>query len=153
MLILYWSVGFEAQKESSVLKRHISLDYELINVQEARLLPNRKLWYTMKSLNMTKTSKKEIPNITPAPGYILAIPYVNEDEVFKSVKETDGQDVKSIVLAISSGVIDAEGVLRTAPCRVGDIVISAYSNKEFEIAFTKYRFLHFTEIHGIYGSK
>lgn len=87
-------------------------------------------------------------NIKPSPGYILTQPYI-EDKVFKSAKEQDGMDVLSEVLSVGDEVVDSNGVLRQAPCKVGDIVYSAYSLKEFEKDFSKYRFLHFSELHGI----
>lgn len=94
---------------------------------------------------MVKTTSK----IKPFPGYILATPYINEDEVFKSVKETDGMDQKSVVIAIGDDVLDDNGNTRTTQARLKDIIVHAYSNKEFEIEFTKYRWVHFSEIHGV----
>ena len=92
-------------------------------------------------------------NITPAPGYLLAIPHINKTSTFKPVKETDGLDQLSEVLEVGDSIIDSEGIERKSFAKKGDIILHAYSNKEFEIDFTKYRFVHFTEIHGTYGSK
>lgn len=86
--------------------------------------------------------------IAPSSGYILTKPHV-EDKVFKSVKETDGQDQLSEVIAIGASIRDTNGDWHASPAPVGAIIYHAYSNKEFERDFTKYRFVHFTEIHGI----
>lgn len=86
--------------------------------------------------------------IQPSPGYIFAIPYIQKGP-FKSVREVEGLDQFSEVLAVGAHVMDDNGNMRTAPCKVGDIIIHAYSNKEFEIAFNKHRMVHFTEVHGV----
>lgn len=87
--------------------------------------------------------------IKPEKGYLLAIPFV-EDATFKSVKESDGVDQKSKVLVVGDSVMDDKGNMRSTTAKTGDIILHAYSNKEFEINFTKYRFVHFTEVHGIW---
>lgn len=87
--------------------------------------------------------------IKPEKGYLLAIRFV-EDSTFKSTKETDGIDQKSKVLVVGEDVMDNNGNMRTTMAKEGDIILHAYSNKEFEINFTKYRFVHFSEVHGIW---
>jgi len=101
---------------------------------------------------MSRTVSSETPDITPHPGYILCKPYVETDKPFGSVKEQDGLDQRSEILAIGQDVLDSYGVFRKPYCKVGDVILHAYSNKEFEVDFTKYRFVHFTEIHGIYAT-
>lgn len=91
---------------------------------------------------------KSAPLIKPSPGYFLATRYI-EKKVFESVKETDGQDQLSEILAVGDDVVDSNGITREAPAKVGDIVYHAYSLKEFERDFTKFRYIHFSEIHGI----
>lgn len=98
------------------------------------------------------TKNTSTTSIKPTPGYLLATPYVGSGP-WSSVKESAGEDVKSEVVAVGPSVIDSEGIERRAPCNVGDVVISTDSNKTFEDNFTKYRFIHFTEVHGIYEPK
>jgi len=85
---------------------------------------------------------------TPLPGYLIAEPFV-EAGVFKPAKEQDGLDQTSKVLKISSGVIDNHNNLRSCPVQEGQVIHHAYSNKEVEINFKKYRYIHFSECHGI----
>ena len=87
--------------------------------------------------------------IIPASGYLLAKPYIEKDSVFLPAKATDGLDQTSEILAVGESVIDSNGIERKAPCKVGDIVHHAYSNKEVEIKFDKFRYIHFTEVHGV----
>ena len=91
-------------------------------------------------------------NINPTAGYLLAKPYIFKS-TFQSVKETDGLDQKSVILEVGDEVEDNNGIARKSPCKKGDVVIHAYSNKEFEVEFTKYRFIHFSEVHGILNIK
>lgn len=93
-------------------------------------------------------------NIKPSPGYLLAIRYIPKTtgivSLHQSAKETDGQDQKSTVLAVGESVDDNNGVTRFSPCKKGDIIIHAASMSEFEIGTDKYRFVHFTQVHGIW---
>lgn len=99
---------------------------------------------------MTKPTKKKLPNIKPTPGYLLCKIYLFEDTPFKTGREAAGEDKMSEVLEVGENVKDAQGILRTAPCKKGDIILSADSNKTFTIGFDAYRFIHFSEVHGIY---
>lgn len=101
---------------------------------------------------MSRTDSSNSPAITPHPGYILCKPYIEKDKTFIAAKEQDGLDQRSEILAIGQDVLDSYGVLRKPYCKVGDVILNAYSNKEFELDFTKYRFVHFSEIHGIYAT-
>lgn len=96
---------------------------------------------------MTKAPKT--PLIEPSAGYILCQPYLPKNTTFVSGRESSGEDQKSEVLVVGNDVIDNEGNLRASPCQKGDIIIHAQTNKEFELSFTKYRFVHFSEVHGI----
>lgn len=90
--------------------------------------------------------------IKPQPGYILTKPYVQKQKVFKSAKETIGEDQMSEVLEVGDSVQDEKGNLRTTSVKKGDIILHAYSNKTLEVDFEEYRFVHFTEVHATYES-
>ena len=47
--------------------------------------------------------------IKPQPGYILTKPYVQKQKVFKSAKETIGEDQMSEVLEVGDSVQDEKG--------------------------------------------
>lgn len=87
--------------------------------------------------------------LTPAPGYILCQAYTDKDATFTPQKEEQGADQKSIVLAVGPDITDQGGILRTAPCKVGDIILHASTNKDFDHNFVAYRFAHFVEVHGV----
>lgn len=89
------------------------------------------------------------PPIIPHPGYILTQPYIPADKPFMGVREEAGQDQKSLVLKVGSPVIDSNNITRSAGVSMGDIIIHAQTNKDFELDFTLYRFVHFTEVHGV----
>lgn len=88
---------------------------------------------------------------TANPGFILTTPYEQKDKPFKSERERPGEAILSKVLIVGDAVIDDQGTVRQAPCKVGDIIIHAYNNKDFEINFTKYRYVHITEVYGNYN--
>jgi len=90
--------------------------------------------------------------ITPQPGYILTKPFIIK-KTFKSPKENIGEDQLSEVIEVGSSVKDDKGELRTTNVKKGDKIYHSYSNKTLEIDFQDYRFVHFTEVHGIYESK
>lgn len=87
---------------------------------------------------------------TANPGYLLVTRYQQKDKPFKSDREIPGEAILSEVLVVGDSVIDDQGTLREPPCKVGDIIVHAYNNKDFEINFTQYRFCHFTEVYGNY---
>ena len=89
-------------------------------------------------------------HIKPAPGYLLCEPYIEKDKPFVSAKEITGEDRKYIVLEVGDSITDSEGIERTSPCKQGDTIIGVDSNKTFEIDFTRYYFLHYTEVHGVW---
>lgn len=94
--------------------------------------------------------KTKTPDIIPTPGYILCQPYLPKNVTFVSGKEASGEDHKYEVLAVGESITDSEGILRKAPCKVGDIIIGIDSNSVVEVEFMKYIFLHFTQVHGIW---
>lgn len=94
------------------------------------------------------TDKKTPQQISPTPGYILTEPFIDETSKFPS-REPQGEDQKSHVIAVGDNITDSEGVLRVPPCKVGDIIIHANSNKTFTINYDEFRFVHFVEVHGI----
>ncbi len=96
--------------------------------------------------SVSSTPKK--PSLTANPGYILTSPYIKKDAVFKSDRTAAGEAIVSKVLVVGDSVIDDQGIERKAPCKVGDVIVHAYNNKDFEMDFTKYRFVHFVEIYG-----
>lgn len=103
---------------------------------------------------MKKTVQLE-HSILPSAGYVLTRNYIpKEKSVFVPIKETDGFDQKSEVIAVGDKVTDSNGVDRFPPCKVEDIIIHAASMSEFEIDMDKYRFVHFTQVHGVWeGAK
>ena len=89
-------------------------------------------------------------NILPHKGYILCKRFVQPQSIYKSLGESVGEDQKSEVIAVGEDILDSNNILRTPDCKVGDIIIHADSNKTFEIDHEMYRFVHFSEIHGIW---
>lgn len=94
-----------------------------------------------------------IQSIKPLDGYVLCVPYTSEGSPFKPVKEQDGLDQLSEVIAVSEQVLDQNNVIRKCPVKIGDIIHHAYSNSEFEIDFTKYRYVFYSQIHGVMDAK
>ncbi len=90
------------------------------------------------------------PNIQPAPGYLLTKPYIKEDKIFKSAKETEGEDQLSTIIAVGEDVLDDNGNVRTSPAKVGQIIIHTINNSPIEIEGELYRFVHFVQTHGVY---
>ncbi len=90
---------------------------------------------------------KQTYHITPTAGYILTTPY-EPDTTFESVRVRPGEALISEILAIGDSVMDDRGNIRTTPYKVGDIIVHAFNNKDFELGFTKYRYCHFTEVYG-----
>lgn len=88
--------------------------------------------------------------ITPIPGWILAIPYIIPDSIFSSVKEVSGESMKSEVIAIGEDLTDDNNILRKPNCKLGDIIIHKYLSEDFNIGTTKYRFVHFSDMRGIW---
>lgn len=93
---------------------------------------------------------KNTPLVKPHPGYLFVKPYIETDGSFISAKETVGEDQRSVVLEIGDSVTDSQGILREANCKKGDIIIHASTNKTIQLDFTEYRFVHFSEIHGLW---
>ena len=92
-------------------------------------------------------------NINPSPGYILTKPYEIPNKIFKNLKETAGEDQISEVIEVGDDVVDDSGNTRSTHVKKGDKIIHAYTNKTFTRLDEEYRFCHFTEVHGTYGSK
>ncbi len=90
------------------------------------------------------------PKILPHPGYILAKLYVPPG-IFKPAATVSGEDLFYEVLQLGENIIDSEGIERKPNCRIGDIVIGVDSSSTFELEHVRYYFLHFTQVHGIYG--
>lgn len=90
--------------------------------------------------------------IIPQPGYLFCKPYIQKQKVFKSAKETVGEDQMSEVLEVGPDVLDDKGNLRTTSVKKKDVILHAYSNKTLEVDFEEYRFVHFTEVHATYES-
>lgn len=88
------------------------------------------------------------PTIIPSPGYILCEKYV-ENKIFVSAKESAGEDQKSKVIEVGLPALDDNGHKHESPCKIGDIIIHADSNKTFTYDNILYRMVHFTEVHGI----
>lgn len=88
--------------------------------------------------------------LKPSQGYILVIPHVFPGPLGTTLKEPEGQDQFSKVLAVGDDVIDVNGNLRTTDAQIGDIILHSQTNKEFELKNTQYRMVHFSEVHGIY---
>jgi co-chaperonin GroES (HSP10) len=87
--------------------------------------------------------------IHPAPGYILAQPYIQKDSLFQSVKEVSGESQKSEVLAIGEDLVDDNGNIRKPNCKIGDRIIHCYLSEDFNVGTEKFRFVHFSNIRGI----
>lgn len=90
-------------------------------------------------------------NIKPLEGYILTIPHVRK-LLGTDIKEPSGEDQMSKVIAVGSDTTDEQGTVRTTPVKKGDIIVHRESNKDFTLENQLYRFVHFTEVHGIYES-
>lgn len=91
------------------------------------------------------------PLIKPTEGYILTIPHIRK-LLGARLKEPSGEDQMSKVLVVGADVKDEQGTVRTTPVKEGDIIIHRESNKDFTFENQLYRFVHFTEVHGIYES-
>ncbi len=94
------------------------------------------------------TAKIKSP-FSPVPGWIIAIPYIEEEKTFKSDKVVAGEAQKSEVLAVGDSFIDDHGNLRTPPCKVGDIIIHSYIQNDYETDFNKFRAIKFFEVIGV----
>lgn len=89
------------------------------------------------------------PTIAPHPGYVLARPYIENNNTLVSIKDEDGLDQKSEVLSVGDSITDSQGILREAHVKKGDIVLHAFNNSEFTIGSDRFRFIHFTQLHGV----
>jgi co-chaperonin GroES (HSP10) len=85
----------------------------------------------------------------PCPGFILAKPYISEEQTFKNLKEEAGSAQKSEVLAVGDKFVDDHGNLRTPPCKVGDVILHSYIQNDYEVGFDKYRAVRFYEVIGV----
>lgn len=95
-------------------------------------------------------SSKTVNLIKPYPGYIHCEAYIADDGVFKSQKETIGEDQLSTVISVGDDVMDSDGNMRNTPAKPGDIIIHTSTNKLITIFHEEVRFVHFTEVHGQY---
>jgi len=82
----------------------------------------------------------------PLPGWILAKPYISEDQTFKSIKEEAGYAQKSEVLACGESYKDDHGNLRECPCEAGDIILHQYAQDDYELGFDKFRAIKFYQV-------
>lgn len=89
-------------------------------------------------------------SIIPTSGYLLCEAFIEKDKPFRAAKLASGEDHQYKVLAVGADVIDTEGITRKSPAKVGDIVIGIDSSSTFELDFTRYYFLHFTQCHGVF---
>lgn len=83
------------------------------------------------------------------PGFIIAKPYIETDQTFKSEKETSGDCQQSIALDVGPDYIDDHGNSRTTKIKTGDVFLHIYETNTFEIGFEKYRAVHFSRVIGI----
>ena len=82
----------------------------------------------------------------PFPGWIIAKPYISEEQTFKSLKEEAGSAQKSEVIAIGGSYNDDHGNLRECPCEVGEIILHQYISDDYEQGFDKFRAIKFHQV-------
>ena len=80
------------------------------------------------------------------PGFIIAVPYVEKDQTFRSEKETSGDCQQSVALDIGDDYIDDHGNPRTTKVKVGDTFLHIWESNVFEMGFEKYRAVHFSRV-------
>jgi co-chaperonin GroES (HSP10) len=83
------------------------------------------------------------------PGWVITRPYLPKEQTFISEKETAGGAQKSEVLDVGADYIDDHGNPRTTEVKKGDVILHFYSQHDFEIEFSKYRAIHFSQIIGV----
>ena len=83
------------------------------------------------------------------PGWLIAKPYISEEQTFKTLKEEAGSAQKSEVLAVGLAYTDDHGNFRHPPCKVGDIILNTYIQNDYEMGFDKFRAIRFFEVIGV----
>jgi hypothetical protein len=83
------------------------------------------------------------------PGWIIAKPFVDKDDTFKSATETGGDCQVSQAIEVGSEYTDDNGNLRKPIVKKGDIFLHLYESNTFTIKFDKYRAVHFSRVIGI----
>jgi co-chaperonin GroES (HSP10) len=83
------------------------------------------------------------------PGFIICIPYIDKEDTFTSLKETNGECQVSEVIAVGDEYKDDHGNLRTTPVKVGDKILHFWATNTFTLKFDKYRAVHFSQVIGI----
>lgn len=83
------------------------------------------------------------------PGWIICKPYINKNDTFHSLKETNGECQVSEVLAVGNDYIDDHGNHRKTNVKVGDIILHIWETNTVTIKFDKYILVHFSRVIGI----
>lgn len=83
------------------------------------------------------------------PGFIIAKPYIPDDQTFVTAKESAGFGQISEVLDVGGEYLDDHGNLRTSPVEKGQVILHVYSPDEFTMKFETYRAVHFSKVIGI----
>lgn len=100
-----------------------------------------------------KTSKL---NFKPSAGYLLIEPFEAQTKTNSGIYLPDSANTekpqKGKILAIGPDEVTDSGAKRTAPCRVGDIVIyKKWGGNEFKVESKEYMFVKFEDILAVEG--
>lgn len=104
---------------------------------------------------MVKKVKNSKLNLTPAAGYLLIEPVEAETKTSSGIYLPDSTSEKPVegkVLAVGEPEITDSGVKKTAPAKVGDIVIyKKWGGNEVKLGGKEYLFAKFEDILAIEG--
>ena len=107
--------------------------------------------------DMVKKVKNSKLNLTPTAGYLLIEPVEAETKTSSGIylpDSTSEKPVKGKVLAVGEPEITDSGVKKTAPAKVGDIVIyKKWGGNEVKLGGKEYLFAKFEDILAVETAK